>query len=227
MTDWVIGPRFPFSDPSCEAKRVEFQRFLSKYCLVACLLYGIVLVAKERRADGKILSVVCALPPGKSYIVDGTKILPLHPFRIRRRLVGTRAPDAKVFGKDTFKRMGFLRVKLQMIHDPAEAASAASNAEGTPPWYVFLLRTDVDAQGKGCGTAPLDAIHYLADSDGTDTMLEYSWKKKQRFYCQKMGYQDFGDEILLKDPKKNKNGYDRVVPLIAAIRSKRQPRLPS
>lgn len=225
--DFVIGPEYPLSDPKCEPARIEFFRYLQKWAVVTCLEYGVVLIARERTdgkdaaATGRILGAVCALPPEHGYASDVTHAIPRpHFFRILSRM-GWKPPPQNVEGG--VRRMEVIGKVVNKSHAAANAFSASRNG-AVPAWYVFVLGTDVDAQGKGCGTALLEAIHYLADSDGVDTMLEYSEERKRVFYCEKMGYENFGDEIILRDPKDNK------VPAVvgmAAIRPKRQPKLPS
>mmetsp|Transcript_12997 Transcript_12997/g.30665 ORF Transcript_12997/g.30665 Transcript_12997/m.30665 type:complete len:294 (-) Transcript_12997:336-1217(-) len=227
MYDWAIGPEFPLDDPSCKNKRLEFTGYYIRWCVVACLAYGIVLVAKDRSGsgNGRVVGAVCALTPENGYVCDFTDFLRPHMWRILSKMRWKPPPD--ILGPEPTRRFEIFGSTMKPVHDAAWRASRASNADGKPPWYVFALGTDVDAQGKGYGSALLAAIHHLADRDGADTMLEYSGEVKRRFYCGKHGYEDFGEEVLLSDPKRDRNGYDRTVPGIAAIRSRREPTPPS
>jgi len=220
VTNWCIGPDFPVEDPACEAKRVEFVSFLMRFNLLTCLEYGVVLLARDRNRDGKVLGAVFSYPPGTSHVVTDTRMLRWPVIKIAFRMRKKLKPPGDL-GKEPWERMAPVADFIVRVHDPAKASTIASSDKGTPPWYVFCLGTDVDAQGKGVGTALLDAIHHLADCDATDTMLEYNGEKKRGFYCGKMGYKDFGEQVLVSDPKKEKD--DLAVKMTAAIRYHRKP----
>lgn len=217
--NWVIGPDFPIDDPTCEAKRIEFVTFFMKWSVLTCLEYGVVLVAKDGSlGSGRVLGAICSTPPGRSYVCITTSMFRWHMIKIAFRMGG---PPSGVLGKEPFKRMEKMGEFMVKLHGPAETASIAANTNGTPPWYVAVLGIDVDAQGKGCGTALLDAIHYLADCDGADTMLEYTGEKKRVFYCKKMGYENFGEVHLISDPNKEKD--DLAINAWVAIRNHSEP----
>ena len=212
MFDWAIGPDFPRDDPACEAKRIEWLGFYMKWCLLMSLEYGLVLIARERDRTGKVLGAVCSYPPGNA---DKALTFGWHMIKIGYRM---RRGPSEVLGKEPNKRVETTGVVMNQLHNPAEAASTASNPSGTPPWYIHILATDIAAQGKGCGSALLRCIHYLADRDAADTMLEYSGTRKEGYYCGKHGYENFGEKVTLPDPLACSG--------TAAIRGYRQPRLP-
>jgi len=220
MFNWAIGPDFPIDDPTNEAKRVEFVRFYMKWNVLTCLEYGVVLVAREGSGNGRVLGAICSTPPGRSYVCTTTSMLRWHMIKIAFKM---RGPPSEVLGKDPLKRMEEMGELMAKMHGPTEAASIASNNKSTPPWYVAVLGIDSNAQGKGCGTTLLGAIHYLADCDAADTILEYTGEKKRVFYCEKMGYKRFGEEFLVSDPKKEKD--DLAINASAAIRTHREPQL--
>jgi len=221
MFQWAIGPEFPIDDPTCEAKRVEFVSFYMKWSVLTCLEYGIVLVARDGSQKGKVLGAICSTPPGRSYVCNTSSMLRWHMIKIAFRM---RGPPSEVLGKEPLEKMVEMGELMAKMHGPAEAASIAASDNGRPPWYVAVLGIDSDAQGKGCGTALLDAIHYLADCDAADTMLEYTGEKKRVFYCEKMGYKNFGEEFLISDPKKEKD--ELALNACVAIRNHREPQQP-
>merc|ERR1719343_60987 len=148
-----------------------------KFNLFLALEYGLVVIARDGSATGKVLGAVLSYPPGTAHrsINFGW-----HFIRVGFRI--GHGPS-KVLGDEPNQRMGKVGDVMKKCHNPAEAHSTASNPNGTPPWYILVLGVDTAAQGKKCGSALLDCIHYLADSDGADTMLEYSGDRKEGYYC--------------------------------------------
>lgn len=215
MFDWAIGTDFPRTDPSMDAKRFEWMNFYMKFNLILALEYGLVVIARDGSATGKVLGAALSFPPGTAYRATG---FGLHWIRIGFR-IGHGPSD--VLGNEPNQRMGKLGDVMKNTHNPAEAHSTASNPNGTPPWYILVLGVDTTAQGKKCGSALLDCIHYLADSDGADTMLEYSGDRKEGYYCGKHGYKNFGDKVPCGE-----KGDALYIENTAAIRGYRQPRLP-
>jgi len=218
MFDWCIGPDFPRENPKFEAKRLEWLGFFMKWGLFMSLEYGVVLIARDGGSTGKVLGATCVYPPGKAYRAIN---FGWHAIRVGFR-IGSGLPG--VLGKKPNKRMVKVVEILKTYHDPARIASTAANPNGTPPWYIGILATDNDAQSKGCGSALLGAIHYLADCDATDTMLEYTGERKEGYYCGRHGYKNFGEKVMLFDPTMEKD--DLACTGTAAIRSYRQPQLP-
>lgn len=219
MFDWFIGPDFPREDPKFEAQRLEFMTFFMKYALFVALEYGLVVIARDGGPSGKVLGVVCAHPPGTAHRTNrpGWHTLRILLFRLRKLPPG-------VLGEKPYKRAPLLEEAMMKMHNPAMAFSKANNPNGSLPWYVHLLATDIDAQSRGCGSALLHCIHYLADCDSVDTMLEYSGSRKEGYYCGRHKYKNFGEKITLVDPLQEKD--DLSCTATAAIRSCRQPQLP-
>ncbi len=51
-----------------------------------------------------------------------------------------------------------------------------------PHWYLALLGTDPDHQGKGYGTAAISPVLDICDRDGTPAYLESSKEQNVPFY---------------------------------------------
>lgn len=218
MFDWFIGPDFPRDDPKFEAQRLEFNGFFMKYAFFMALEYGLVVIARDGGPTGKVLGAVCAHPPGTAHV---TNTYGWHTLKATFR-IGQGPP--RVLGKKPYKRVHILEDAVKKMHNPAKAFSKAANPNGTPPWYVHLLATDIDAQSRGCGSALLNCIHYLADCDAADTMLEYSGSRKEGYYCGRHQYKNFGEKVTLLDPLQENDHL--ACTATAAIRSYRQPQLP-
>lgn len=218
MFDWFIGPEFPRDDPKFEAQRLEFMGFFMKYALFAALEYGLVLIARDNGPTGKVLGAICAHPPGTAHVTN------TFGWHTLKQLFRIGHGPSGVLGKKPYQRAPLLEKAMKKMHNPAKASSKAAHPNGTPPWYVCVLATDIDAQSRGCGSALLEAVHYLADCDGVDTMLEYSGSRKEGYYCGRHRYQNFGEKVTLSDPLQEKD--DLACTATAAIRSYQQPRLP-
>jgi ribosomal protein S18 acetylase RimI-like enzyme len=61
-----------------------------------------------------------------------------------------------------------------------------------PHWYLSLLGTDPDAQGRGLGSAVLEPVLERCDSDGAGAYLESSKPRNLDFYA-RFGFQVIGE----------------------------------
>lgn len=58
--------------------------------------------------------------------------------------------------------------------------------------YVSTFATDPNYQGRGCGTALIDFLALVADTDGVVSYLETAGERNCGFYAAKGGYQETG-----------------------------------
>jgi ribosomal protein S18 acetylase RimI-like enzyme len=70
----------------------------------------------------------------------------------------------------------------------------------TPHWYLSLLGTDPDAQGRGLGSALLEQRLKKCDSEGAGAYLESSKQRNVDFYA-RHGFRLTGELRLPRGPK--------------------------
>jgi ribosomal protein S18 acetylase RimI-like enzyme len=214
--DWAIGPDFALGGgDDHDEKRVHFVEWYMRWVFYTCINYGVVLVAKENKPNGNILGVVCTLPPEKNYAANTTSLLRFHMMKIMMKMKG---PPPETLGKDALRRMDFMGEIQHHMHDNAVDSCSNAVSKEHQPWYVYVLATSPKAQGTGCGTMLLQAIHYLADHDKVDTILETSGEANIGFYCRpKLGYTKCGPEVSSAD-QPNNNGSDPVLTAQSLVR---------
>jgi ribosomal protein S18 acetylase RimI-like enzyme len=66
-------------------------------------------------------------------------------------------------------------------------------------WYLAVLGTDPDAQGRGLGSAVLSAMLEQCDRDGVPSYLESSKERNIDFYA-RHGFRVTGEIKLLRGP---------------------------
>jgi len=208
--DWIIGSDFSLAGEGegdegegelvdHSEKRVEFVEWAMRWTFHTCLEYGVILVAKNK-TTGNILGVICTLPPENNFAADTTSLLRFHVWKIGMKMKSS-PPD--ILGKDALRRFEFMGKMQTFMHMQAAAACDKK------PWYIFVVATSLEAQGTGCGTMLLQAIHHLADQDKADTILETAGAANIGFYCRPaLGYQLCGPEVSSADRLLNKNGSD-------------------
>jgi GNAT superfamily N-acetyltransferase len=79
-----------------------------------------------------------------------------------------------------------------------DAELEAHHLAGVAHHHLAILAVRPDWQGRGIGTALLDAHHALLDKDGTAAYLEASDDRNRRIYL-RHGYADYGSPIQLPD----------------------------
>lgn len=79
-----------------------------------------------------------------------------------------------------------------------DVALEARHPVGQPHHHLALLGVRPERQGRGIGSALLEAHHQVLDRDGTAAYLEASSRRSRRFYL-RHGYEDFGPPIDLPD----------------------------
>jgi ribosomal protein S18 acetylase RimI-like enzyme len=217
--DWAIGPDFALgTGDDHDEKRVHFVEWYMRWVFYTCIYYGVILVAKDK-TTGSILGVVCTLPPENGYAADNTSFLRFHMIKIMMKMKG---PPPEILGKEALQRMEVVGEMIHRMNESAVAAARDSNGgKEQQPWYIYVLATSPKAQGTGCGTMLLQAIHHLADHDKVDTILETSGEANIGFYCRpKLGYTKVGPEFSSAD-RSNSNGSDD--PVITAQSLVRHP----
>lgn len=197
FNDWAIGPDFALgtSDDNDE-KRVHFVEWYMRWVFYTCIYYGVILVAKDK-TTGSILGVVNTLLPENNYAADHTSFR-FHNIKIMMKM---KSNPPEILGKEALHRMEVMGKMMHRMHEGAVAASCGSNGgKEQQPWYIYVLATSPKAQGTGCGTMLLQAIHHLADHDKVDTILETSGEANIGFYCRpKLGYTKVGPEFSSAD----------------------------
>jgi ribosomal protein S18 acetylase RimI-like enzyme len=217
--DWAIGPDFALgTGDDHDEKRVHFVECSMRWVFYTCIFYGVILVAKDR-TTGNILGVVCALPPENNYTADNTSLLRFHMMKIIMKMNGSHI---EILSNDALRRTELMDETMHRMHETAVAATCGSNGgKEQQPWYVQVLAISQKAQGTGCGTMLLQAIHHLADHDKVDTILETSGEANIGFFCRpKLGYTKVGPEVSSADLS-NTNGSDD--PVITAQSLVRHP----
>ncbi len=72
----------------------------------------------------------------------------------------------------------------------------AHHLTGVPHCHLAILAVRPDVQGRGTGTALLDAYHAILDGEGTVAFLEASDERSRGIYL-RHGYADYGSPIEL------------------------------
>lgn len=179
--DWVLGPglRHQFAHPD----RLAYFDFVMRWIFHTCEIYGM-LVGVRDTATGELLAVTAMLPPGRTYVVDGSSFFRPHVLAIITR-VGKLPPEMwspRRFAPNTGARMdAFLAATSTLHHD----LTATSDREGH--YYVFAVCVSPKAQGRGCARTMLDAISATADGSGHLCYLEANSEKNANVYA-RLGY---------------------------------------
>ena len=198
---WVMGPGV------AEADRLAYIRFFQKWSVLTALRYGALIGARD--ADGKLLGVVCALRPGKTYAADAT-VFSRHFLRTLKamRFEG----PSKLHAGAVAARSDVMFAMMSRLRKANEAGL------GAKPWYVWVLGVDADAQGNGCGRALMDVVHVLADDDRAATILETSGARNVAIYG-RLGYRVHAE---LRSTEAGANAGEPVLSMVSLLHPARR-----
>ena len=174
--EWAFGATS--GDPSggeYEETRLTAMRWYLKWAFLICERHGVVAGAKDA-TTGRLLGVLCALPPAQLHRTTTSPLLRPHVLRTAMLIGGP--PPSKPAGSAT--RMDEVGKLMHMVRKRGAK-------KGKPTWLVWILAVDANAQGAGVGGALLDAFHWLVDAASEDAWLETNGDRNVAFYT-KQGY---------------------------------------
>ncbi|CAK9043815.1 Hypothetical protein SCF082_LOCUS24976 [Durusdinium trenchii] len=178
--DWAAGstlrqdgeqPYGPLGEPPSE-ERLALFRWIARWCANEAILRGIVLACKDDVSEKIVAATFCIAPDRNNAVVSA----------IRRGL--TFASAVIACGKPVW--LDTSRFDDPSINQRLDAVKSTFEKEhpAFPHWYVSMLATHPDHQGKGLGPILLRSILNTAAASEEDkqTYLECSGNSRRSFY---------------------------------------------
>lgn len=192
--DWALGPtwRGRYHEPG----RQHFVSYYMRWVFLTCVKYGYVLGVRD--TEGTLLACVGVLPPGAEHVTDTTSFLKPHMLLLS---LAMRGPPPDVTKPQVYP---LVQARMAAIGAATKAAHAkhATNAGG---WYVYVVATAPEAQGKGCTRTALDVVGAVADASGHACSLEAYSERNAAVYS-RLGYQVLGKQPISEDEKLTAGG---------------------
>mmetsp|Transcript_22077 Transcript_22077/g.59553 ORF Transcript_22077/g.59553 Transcript_22077/m.59553 type:complete len:284 (-) Transcript_22077:142-993(-) len=193
MFDWVLGPELRGKHD--HLLRVEFFHYYMRWVFLACLKFGLIFGVRDVNSRN-LLACCGVLPPGRRHITNTSSFLSPSMLSL---FMAVGAPPPDVVKKSEFP--AFTTERMSALGAAGNAglkhhAHEVGGREGH--WYLYVMATAPEAQGRGCTRTALEAVASFTDASAYPCVLDCGSEKNVRVYS-RLGYKVLGQSKLSTD----------------------------